>query len=462
MLTELLVIVALTLANGLFAATEIAILSVRKTRLRELAAEGNGAARSLLDMRAEPERFLATVQIGITVIGATAAAFGGATVSHAFSAALERIGVDAETADKLGLALVISLISYLSLVLGELVPKSLALQSAERYALLASRPLAVLAWLARPIVWFLTASSNVVLRLFRDRTTFTEARLSKEELQQLVDEAATVGSLDARSGEIASRALEFGDVRVGGLMVPRADMVTFARDASREDVRELLLSRPHSRIPVYVQAPDDIVGYVTGRDLVRLAASGEGSVRDIVRPGLFVPEGARAANVLVEMQQRRDHLALVVNEDGTVTGLVTMEDSSRSWSERSSPSTRRRWSAFAACPTGASWCAARSESTKSIESSVSSFPKAPAGRQSRALRCPSPVRSRRSAHAFRSRHTSRSRSSRRRSAVCSRSASRPRARRSDHPTPSVRLPLSLPGTRAHEASRRARRTRSAS
>jgi len=326
MWTELLVIVALTLANGLFAATEIAILSVRKTRLRELAAEGNGAARALLGMRAEPERFLATVQVGITVIGATAAAFGGATVARAFSHALERVGVKAEAADKLGLALVISLISYLTLVLGELVPKSLALRSSERYALLAARPLAALAWLAQPIVWFLAASSNVVLRLFRDRTTFTEARLSKEELQQLVDEAATVGSLDARSGEIASRALEFGDVRVGGLMVPRADMVTLARDASLEDVRNLLLSRPHSRIPVYGQVPDDIVGYVTGRDLIRLAASGEGAVRDIVRSGLFVPEGALAANVLVEMQQRRDHLALVVNEDGTVTGLVTMED----------------------------------------------------------------------------------------------------------------------------------------
>ena len=193
MWTELLVIVALPLATGLFAATEIAILSVRKTRLRELAAEGNGAARALLEMRAEPERFLATVQVGITVIGATAAAFGGATVARAFSLALEHVGVKAEAADKLGLALVISLISYLTLVLGELVPKSLALRSSEQYALLAARPLAALAWLAQPIVWFLTASSNVVLRLFRDRTTFTEARLSKEELQQLVDEAATVG-----------------------------------------------------------------------------------------------------------------------------------------------------------------------------------------------------------------------------------------------------------------------------
>ncbi len=192
-LKEVLVIVLLTLANGLFAGAEIAILSVRKTRLRALAEEGNSSAQALMKMRCQPERLLATVQIGITVIGATAAAFGGVTLGRMVSSAFVRFGLRAELADDLGLALVIGLISYLSLVLGELVPKSLALRSAERYALLVGRPLHGLAWVARPVVWLLTASSNALLRFFNDQTTFTEARLSKEELQQLVDKAATVG-----------------------------------------------------------------------------------------------------------------------------------------------------------------------------------------------------------------------------------------------------------------------------
>ena len=326
-LTEVLVIVALTLGNGLFAGAEIAILSVRKTRLRALTNEGNRSAKALAKMRDQPERFLATVQIGITVIGATAAAFGGATLGRGLSSALARVGVRAELAEDLGLALVIGLISYLSLVLGELVPKSLALRSAEGYALLVARPLLGLSWIARPLVWFLTASSNAILRFFHDQTTFTETRLSKEELQQLVDEAATVGALDRRAGEIAYRALEFGDVKIAALMVPRPDIVSIAHDASRDDVRQILLKHEHARVPVHEDSPDNIVGYATARDLiVLLAADTGGAVRDHIRPAMFVREMSRAADVLTDMQRKRDHLALVVDEQGSVSGLVTLED----------------------------------------------------------------------------------------------------------------------------------------
>jgi putative hemolysin len=325
--TEIAVIVALTLANGLFAGAEIAILSVRKTRLRELADEGSRAAEALVTMRDQPERFLATVQIGITVVGATTAAFGGATLARAIAALFARLGWSPEIAEDVALAMVIGLISYLSLVLGELVPKSLALRKAERYALAVARLLLALSWLARPLVWFLTMSSNLVLRVFRDKTTFTEARLSKEELQQLVEEAATAGALDAHTGEIAYRALAFGDVRVAALMVPRADMITLARDATKDDARRFLLQHVHSRVPIHEGSQDNIVGYVTSRDLLALVATeNEKEVGDLVRTVLFVPERMRAVNVLHDMRQKRDQLAMVVDDEGVVSGLVTLED----------------------------------------------------------------------------------------------------------------------------------------
>src|SRR5688500_11697302 len=166
MLTECLVILALTLANGFFAGAEIAVVSLRKSRLQQLAEEGHRSALAVFALRQHPERFLATVQIGITVVTATAAAFGGASISVRLEPALQRLGVPEAYAGDLALGIVVISVSYLSIVVGELVPKSLALRSAERYAMLVGRLLLGLSWVARPLVWFLTASSNVLLKPF--------------------------------------------------------------------------------------------------------------------------------------------------------------------------------------------------------------------------------------------------------------------------------------------------------
>lgn len=320
-------IVLLTLANGVFSGAEIAVLSIRKTRVRELIEEGNQAARSVHKLRHRPERFLATVQIGITVVSSTAAAFGGATLSAPISSALESTGLSAKHADDVALALVVAIVSYLSLVIGELVPKSLALRYAERFSLLIARPLLLLSSITKPLVWLLTVSSNVVLRPFKDTTNFAEARLSPEELQQLVEEAGTAGTVDRRTSEIASRALEFGKIRVGAAMVPRDQMVTLPIDATHQDARRLLLEHPFSRLPVYEDNLDNIIGYVTSHDLLVMVESRSGTrTRDIVRPPFIVPESALASRVLNEMQQQRTHMALVVDEQGTIAGLVTLED----------------------------------------------------------------------------------------------------------------------------------------
>jgi putative hemolysin len=326
MAAELFIVLALVLANGLFAGAEIAILSVRKTRVLERAGAGDRGARAVQALRDQPERFLATVQVGITVVSSTAAVFGGSNISRDLTPLLERAGLGSYAHD-VALVIVIVALSFLSLVLGELVPKSLALRRSDTYAFLVSRPLLGLAGIARPLVWFLTAASNLVLRLFGDRTSFTEARMSRDELQQLVEEAAKSGSVDEQSSEIASRALDLSTVQVAEVMVRRDKIVAIGKHATAEEIQRLILEEGHSRMPVHDGDLDRLVGYVTARDV--LAIVWEGGlivVDDIVRPIFAVPRTAPINIVLRELQSRRIQLAAVVDEHGRTAGIVTIED----------------------------------------------------------------------------------------------------------------------------------------
>lgn len=327
MLFELVVILLLVIANGILAGAEIAIVALRRTRLQQLVDEGKGAARAVAKLRAKPETFLATVQVGITVIGSTAGAFGGATLAADIAPVIARVPGLAPWADPISLVLVVGLVSYLSLVLGELVPKSLALRAAEPYALFVGRPLRGLSVAAKPAVWFLTASSNLVLRLFGDRTSFTESRVSSEELQQMLEEAGKTGSLDPRVGDIASRALDFGDLLAVDVMVPRNSVVAVEVETSLEDVRNLIAERGHQRLPVYEGDIDNVIGMLMVKSLFALPPGGPPvTLRELMRPPVFVPDAMRAVDVLQDLQSRRTHLAVVVDERGGVAGIVTMED----------------------------------------------------------------------------------------------------------------------------------------
>jgi len=207
------------------------------------------------------------------------------------------------------------------------VPKSLALRYSERYALLIGPPLRGLSRLVKPVVWLLTFSSNLVLRVFGDKTSFTESRLSPEELQQLVEEAARSGGLHPRSGEIASRAFDLAELLVTDVMVPRTRVVALRRHASPEEVRRTLLEEGHSRMPVYEGGVDHIIGYVVAKDLLSFALEQHLILlEDVLRPAYFVPESMRALDVLQQMQGRRIQLAIVVDEQGGLAGLVTMKD----------------------------------------------------------------------------------------------------------------------------------------
>ena len=321
--TEFLIVFAFLLVNGLFAGAEIAILSVRKTRLREFIRRKDKRALAVKSLRDHPERFLATVQIAITTVGTAAAAFGGANIEQELRPEFEKIGLGATAS----LLTVILLISFLQLVIGELVPKSLALRYSDRYSFLVARPLLGISWIARPLVWLLTATSNLVLRFFGDKTTFTEARLSRDELQQLVEEAARTGSVDPRASEIASRALGFGEVTVAEVMVPRTRVVALRRGAPHEEIQRVILEEGHSRMPVYDGSIDNIVGYVVARDVLALNwEKGLLVLEDILRPPHKVGEGTRALDLLREMQRRRTQMAIVLDDQGGLSGLVTTED----------------------------------------------------------------------------------------------------------------------------------------
>lgn len=327
MLFEFAIILGLVLVNGLLAGAEIAIVGVSPATLKLMLEQHGRRARALQALRAHPERFFATVQVGITVIGASAGAFGGSTFAADLQPVVAALPFVSGHAHQVSLALVIAIISVLSIVLGELVPKSLGLRYADSYAMFAARPILWLSSIARPVVWFLTSCSNLVLSLFGGRTSFGEGRHSPAELRELVDEATQTGALDPTVGKIAVRALEFGHLTAGHVMVPRTQVVGIALDAPLDDVRRMTLEHGYSRLPVFRRHLDDIVGYVLVKDLLAIAWEGRlFLLADLLRTPYFVTENSSATALLSHMREQRIHLAIVVDEHGGTSGIVTLED----------------------------------------------------------------------------------------------------------------------------------------
>jgi putative hemolysin len=323
---ELAVLFALILTGGILAGAEMAVVTVRRARLEQAAEGGSRRARLALHLRSNPERFLATVQVGITLIGAVAGAFGGASFAARLEPLLRDLGCG-DAAPEIAFAIVVAIVTFLSVVFGELVPKSLALRHAEHYALWVARPMLWLGWLARPVISLLTATSNAVLRLFADRTNFVEAKLTRDDLERMVEEATTAGDLDVRTGQLMTRALDFLSLRVDDVMVPRRQIVALPRDADAAAIRRALLDAGHRRVPVYDGSIDNIVGYLLREDVLVCLWDGRPiAIDELRREPFFVPQQLPAELALRELQQRRLHLAIVVEEHGGTAGLVTLED----------------------------------------------------------------------------------------------------------------------------------------
>jgi putative hemolysin len=322
---EILFILLLLIANGLFAMSEIALVSARKTRLQRRA-ESDVGARVALELANSPDRFLSTVQIGITLIGILAGAFGGATISAHLAEHLNRIPSIAPYSGVVSLVLVVMTITYLTLVVGELVPKRLALNSPEQIASRIAKPMRFLSRLTAPAVHALTASSTFVLRLLRSRPA-EEPPITEEEVKILIDVGTEAGVFEAAEHELLDNIFRLADQKVPQLMTPRLDVVWLDIESPPEEIRRRIIDSPYSRMPVCKGTLDNILGVVKARDLLARVLAGEGlALRAAMRPPLYVPETRTALQLLELFKKSATHIAMVVDEHGALEGLVTMND----------------------------------------------------------------------------------------------------------------------------------------
>jgi putative hemolysin len=325
--TEVLIVLLLLVANGVFAMSEIAVVSARKSRLQQRAEAGDAAARRALQLAEHPERFLATVQVGITLVGTLAGAFGGAAIAEPLAAYLERFPRLAEYAQPMALGLVVLGITYFSLIIGELVPKQIGLNHPERIAAAVAGPMDVVSRVARPLVWLLTTSTQLVLRLLRIRKP-DEPPVTEAEIAVLLQQGTQAGVFEEEEQELVERVFWLGDQRVVSLMTPRHRIVWLDLQASPEEHRRAMVEHRYSRYLVCEGGLDDVLGMVEVKDLWAAELSGERvhDLRALLRQPLFIPESTRALRVLEQFRESGTHLALVVNEYGGTEGIVTLND----------------------------------------------------------------------------------------------------------------------------------------
>ncbi len=328
---EIIFIFFLILFNGFFSGAEIALVTLKKSRLRELLEDDRYKYRAHIieKLQKDPDRFFATVQIGVTLLGALASAFGGQRLVPWLAPLIELIPVPGIAALSVEIALIFIVLSitYVSLILGELVPKSLAINNSESFSLFVAYPLHFFSKMFAGFTVILTFSSNLILRFFKDRTSFSESRNVTGELLHLIDEGLRSGHIKEGEHEIIENAIEFNETTAREVMVPRVDVVAVAIDASEQD-KKRILDNTYSRLPVFQESLDHIVGILHIKDLIRHYAKG-GSGMDLsslLRPAFFVPESMRIVLILREMQKRKLHMAVVVDEFGGTSGILTMED----------------------------------------------------------------------------------------------------------------------------------------
>jgi putative hemolysin len=332
LLIEILAVAVLLGINAFLAASEIALVSASKPRMRALAEEGSSAARRVLALVETPARFLAIIQIGITMAGFFAAAFGAVTLSEKFQGALERIpvGFIERNAGGISLVVITVILSFLSIVLGELTPKTLAVHRADSVALKVARPIDFLSRIMRPLVLLLTGVTNVLLRLLGSHERANLPSVSEAEILAMLETAEDEGVVEPGEAELVEEALEFGDIQVRSVMVPRVDVTSFDADASIGDAMKLFFRTGFSRLPVYRDTPDDILGILHIKDVFRLLWDNPNAASlrtaELVRPAYVVPETRPIDDLLHDLRAQRTHMAIVADEYGGMAGVVTLED----------------------------------------------------------------------------------------------------------------------------------------
>jgi putative hemolysin len=327
-LTEVVIVVALTLLAGIFVAAEIALVSLRRSRIAQLVDENRRGAARVRRLIEDPARFLAVIQIAITFIGFLSSAVAAVALTNGLADLIATVEWLKGSAEAIALVIVTILVSLFSIVIGELVPKALALAFPDRTALLLAGPVDLLGRLLAPVVAVLTGLTRMIVRPFGADVT-KEAQITAEELKLIVERGGEEGVLEAEEEQMIHAVIELGESRVHEVMVPRIDIVGLDADVDLETAVDRIIEEGHSRLPVWEGSVDRVLGILYAKDLLPIlrADSGERpTVRSLLRPPVFVPESMSIDDLLHEFQRRKVHLAIVGDEYGGTAGLVTIED----------------------------------------------------------------------------------------------------------------------------------------
>lgn len=326
MMTDLLILFVLLLLNGFFALSEMAIVSASKPMLRQRAKQGSARATVALALAEDSGAFLSTVQVGITLVGIIAGAYGGATFSAVMEPVFASVPPFAPYADTMAFVFVISLITYASVVVGELIPKRIALKHADMLALWVARPMKLISIVCLPLVWLLNRTAQMLLVPFGVRSS-DESKITEDEVKAVMAEGAEHGVIDAAEHAMLQRIIRLGERDVKSIMTHRMEMRSLAMEMSEDEVRAQMLSMRHSRYPVTRGGADQVVGVLQAHALLGdVWSGGEASIGALLEPAVFIPEHTKCHVALERFRQDKLHMAFIVDEHGEVEGLITVSD----------------------------------------------------------------------------------------------------------------------------------------
>ena len=323
------VILFLIILNGFFSTSEISILSSKRSLIEKLAEEGNKSAKIVTKLKNDPERFLATIQVGITVIGTLASVMGGILAIEYLKPVFERIPVEyiQNSAEFLAVTTIVGVLSFAMLIIGELAPKSLALAYPEKIACFTAKAVNLLSRLTGFVVTILAASTRLVLKIFGVESSDKEVFISEDEIRYFIKEGREKGIIEQTEADLLHGVFEFADTTVEDVMVPKPNLISIDINMPPKEVLSFISEAGFTRYPVYSESIDNVEGILYNKDLLKVLGTGERiDLREIIRAPYFVPSSIMISKLLREMQKRKNHIAIVIDEHGGVDGIVTIED----------------------------------------------------------------------------------------------------------------------------------------
>lgn len=323
---EVMILVGLILLNGIFAMSEIAIVTARKSRLKNMALSGSSSARAALQLAEDPTQFLSTIQIGITTIGILNGIFGESVLAEPFSIWMQTYGMAEDVASVLSTVLVVLVVTYVSIVVGELVPKRIGQISAERIACIIARPMAVLAVVAKPFVWLLSGSTHTIMKVLGFHHLMA-GTVTHEDIQAILQEGSSAGIIEHNEHTIVKNVFRLDDRNISSLMVPRSDIIYLDASQPLEHNLKIVMQSPHSRFPVCRNNVEDIVGIVSAKQLLAQSVAGKViQIAALAKPCSFVPDSLSGLELLEHFRSTGARMVFVVDEYGDLKGMVTQQD----------------------------------------------------------------------------------------------------------------------------------------